>query len=179
MWGWGSDNGLRPRHGFCSGLDLTQPGVYVIPFPKQTLPWALCEQHHRKFYLGTALLFGEPLGQAKHHPLLLGGFGAFEEVKGKVNVCVGEQWPQSLAVGIQTWMAPAGCGTRAQSYLWPTEGLWAHSRVWQVQLGCKSCSSVAVWVPWTAVGARPVTFVLGVLLAFLPSDDTNVQAVLL
>lgn len=30
----------------------------------------------------------------------------------------------------------------------------------------------------TAVGGRPVTFFLEVLLAFLPSDDTSAQAVL-
>lgn len=65
--------GTQTPHGLCSVLDPTQPGVYPILFPKQTLPWALCEQHHRKFYLGTTLLFGEPHGQVKHHALLLGG----------------------------------------------------------------------------------------------------------
>lgn len=46
----------------------------------------------------------------------------------------------AVAVGMQSWMAPAKCGNSAQSYPCPTEGLWAHSRPWQVQLGCKSCS---------------------------------------
>lgn len=38
--------------------------------------------------------------------------------------------------------------------------------------------SVPVWVLHTAVGARPVTFFLEVLLAFLPHEDTSVHAVL-
>lgn len=89
-------------------------------------------------------------------------------------------WESSgLAVGIQSWMAPARLGTSAQSYPCPTGVLWAllqsvasPARM-QILLPLYLCGCYR-----TAAGARPVTFFLEVLLAFLPSDDRSVQAVL-
>lgn len=98
------------------------------------------------------------------------------EVEGKVNVHVGEQWPGRGNTKLDgTSQTGNQCSVLSLPH-WSALGSLqsvASPAGMQILLPLYLCGCYR-----TAAGARPVTFFLEVLLAFLPSDDRSVQAVL-